>query len=322
MGSHFDSAKYDRVIEACGLRRDLQLFPDGDSTFVGEKGYTLSGGQKARVTLARAVYCDADVYLLDDPLSAVDPHVANHIFDKCIKTYLKHKTVILVTHQLQFLKQADKVVFLDQGQNLATGTFDELMSEKIEFLKFLEISQKELEKEMVRKQSSLREFDAEEVKQVKVQMDLELNVINKDRDEVVSAGGVKPYVYWNYFRSGASLWYLGVAMIITLVSQVLFHYTDLWLAWWTQDYDKMVTYQDNTINETITEPLFEYRDETHNIIMYCVLTAILFMTTFARTTSQFFLCLRCSINLHNRIFMKMLRAPILFFENNPLGEYN
>lgn len=82
MGSLFNELMYEEVIEVCGLRRDLQLFPDGDQTYVGEKGYTLSGGQKARVTLARAIYNQADVYLLDDPLSAVDPKVANHIFDK------------------------------------------------------------------------------------------------------------------------------------------------------------------------------------------------------------------------------------------------
>lgn len=82
LGSPFVESKYLKVVEVCGLERDLQLFPNGDRTFVGEKGYTLSGGQKARVTLARAVYADADIYLLDDPLSAVDPKVANHIFEK------------------------------------------------------------------------------------------------------------------------------------------------------------------------------------------------------------------------------------------------
>lgn len=82
LSDDFDTKRYDRVIEVCGLKRDLELFPEGDRTFVGEKGYTLSGGQKARVSLARAIYTKADVYLLDDPLSAVDPQVANHIFQQ------------------------------------------------------------------------------------------------------------------------------------------------------------------------------------------------------------------------------------------------
>ena len=82
LANEFDHHKFEQVIKACGLQRDLELLPDGDQTMVGEKGYTLSGGQKARICLARAVYNDSDIYLLDDPLSAVDPHVANHIFHK------------------------------------------------------------------------------------------------------------------------------------------------------------------------------------------------------------------------------------------------
>lgn len=82
LGSEFDEKRYSRVIKVCGLERDMKLFPEGDQTYVGEKGHSLSGGQKARVTLARAVYAEADIYLLDDPLSAVDPKVANHIFEQ------------------------------------------------------------------------------------------------------------------------------------------------------------------------------------------------------------------------------------------------
>lgn len=81
---------------------------------VGERGISLSGGQRARINLARAVYLDADIYLLDDPLSAVDAHVSKHLFEECILKYLQRKTRILVTHQLQFLNQADVVVVLEE----------------------------------------------------------------------------------------------------------------------------------------------------------------------------------------------------------------
>jgi ATP-binding cassette subfamily C (CFTR/MRP) protein 4 len=100
-GLPVDKHRYRAVIKACSLVRDFELWPDGDKTIVGERGVSLSGGQKARINLARAVYRDADIYLLDDPLSAVDAHVGRHLFDNCIKTYLKDKLVILVTHQLQ-----------------------------------------------------------------------------------------------------------------------------------------------------------------------------------------------------------------------------
>lgn len=103
-----------QVTEVCALRRDFELLPKGDMTVVGERGSSLSGGQRARINLARAVYRQADLYLLDDPLSAVDPKVARHLFDRCINGYLKGTTRILVTHQLQFLRQSDTIVYLER----------------------------------------------------------------------------------------------------------------------------------------------------------------------------------------------------------------
>lgn len=94
--------------------KDFEQLPDGDLSFVGERGASLSGGQRARVNLARAVYRDADLYLLDDPLSAVDARVGRHLFDECIKGFLKSKTRILVTHQLQYLQQADTIIVLNR----------------------------------------------------------------------------------------------------------------------------------------------------------------------------------------------------------------
>ena len=110
--SEFDPDRYEEVIRVCALERDLTLFADGDRTQIGERGIALSGGQKARISLARALYFDADIYLLDDPLSAVDAHVSKHIFKNAISDYLKQKTVILVTHQLGFIRFADRVLFL------------------------------------------------------------------------------------------------------------------------------------------------------------------------------------------------------------------
>lgn len=102
------------MIRAAALERDFELLPFGDETIVGDKGISLSGGQKARINLARAIYRDADIYLLDDPLSAVDTHVGKHLFEHCIRGYLASKMIFLVTHQLQYLKKADKIVLLNQ----------------------------------------------------------------------------------------------------------------------------------------------------------------------------------------------------------------
>lgn len=98
----------------CALTKDFQQLPQGDMTIIGDRGASLSGGQRARVNLARAVYRQADIYLLDDPLSAVDTHVAKHLYKKCITMYLAGKTRVLVTHQLQFLKKADHIIVLDR----------------------------------------------------------------------------------------------------------------------------------------------------------------------------------------------------------------
>ena len=111
-GLEYDEERYNQVIQAAALERDLRLFPNGDSTAVGERGVQLSGGQKARVNLARCLYVDADIYLMDDPLSAVDTHVGHHLFDQAIKGFLRNKIRILATHQLQFLKDVDQILVL------------------------------------------------------------------------------------------------------------------------------------------------------------------------------------------------------------------
>lgn len=112
-GLPYTKSRYNRVVNVCALERDFELFPNGDRTLVGERGVSLSGGQRARINLARAVYRQADIYLFDDPLSAVDTHVGKHLFEECILKYLGEKTRILVTHQLQFLKHADQIIIMN-----------------------------------------------------------------------------------------------------------------------------------------------------------------------------------------------------------------
>ncbi|XP_024892648.1 multidrug resistance-associated protein 4-like [Temnothorax curvispinosus] len=126
-GQPYNKARYNQVTNVCALTKDFRQFPQGDMTMVGERGITLSGGQRARVNLARAVYRLADLYLLDDPLSAVDSRVARHLYRKCITEYLHDKTRILVTHQLQFLKRADHIVVLDRGFVKMQGIYNELV---------------------------------------------------------------------------------------------------------------------------------------------------------------------------------------------------
>jgi len=135
----FDKKKYDKVIKACALEPDFKTLEGGDMTEIGERGINLSGGQKQRVSLARAIYSDNDIYLLDDPLSAVDSHVAKHIFDQVIgpEGILKNKTRILVTHRLTILPQVDEIIVLKDGCIFEQGTYTELIKLKGDFADFL-----------------------------------------------------------------------------------------------------------------------------------------------------------------------------------------
>uniref|UniRef100_A0A6M2DRX2 ABC-type glutathione-S-conjugate transporter n=1 Tax=Xenopsylla cheopis TaxID=163159 RepID=A0A6M2DRX2_XENCH len=138
-GKPMDKAFYAKVVEACALKPDFEMLPGGDQTEIGEKGINLSGGQKQRVSLARAVYNGADIYFLDDPLSAVDSHVGKHIFEQVIGPcgLLKNKTRILVTHGITYLPYTSNIAVLVGGSISETGTYKELLDKKGAFADFL-----------------------------------------------------------------------------------------------------------------------------------------------------------------------------------------
>ncbi|XP_055327526.1 multidrug resistance-associated protein 1-like isoform X2 [Paramacrobiotus metropolitanus] len=130
---------YDKVIKACALTTDLESLPAGDETEIGERGTNMSGGQRQRISLARATYTDAEVYIFDDPLSAVDAHVGKHIFEQVIgpRGLLKGKTRVLVTHGIGFLPQVDQIIVLNNGTVSETGTYKELLHNNGAFAEFL-----------------------------------------------------------------------------------------------------------------------------------------------------------------------------------------
>ncbi|KAF9397367.1 Canalicular multispecific organic anion transporter 2, partial [Podila epigama] len=138
-GNAFDQAKYDQVLMACGLLPDIAMLPAGDQTEIGERGINLSGGQKQRVSLARAAYEDADIYLLDDPLSAVDAHVDQHLWQHLIgpSGLLKDKVRVLVTHAIHHLEQVDQIVVVKDGKISEIGQYDELMAAKESFFSLI-----------------------------------------------------------------------------------------------------------------------------------------------------------------------------------------
>ncbi|XP_034519018.1 canalicular multispecific organic anion transporter 1 [Ailuropoda melanoleuca] len=138
-GSELDEKRYQQILEACALLQDLEVLPGGDLAEIGEKGINLSGGQKQRISLARATYQNSDIYVLDDPLSAVDAHVGRHIFNKVLgpNGLLKGKTRLLVTHSIHFLPQVDEIVVLGNGTILEKGSYSTLLAKKGPFAKIL-----------------------------------------------------------------------------------------------------------------------------------------------------------------------------------------
>ncbi|XAR63315.1 Xenobiotic-transporting ATPase [Bertholletia excelsa] len=132
-GKTYDSSMYQRTVKACALLKDFELFSTGDATEIGERGINMSGGQKQRIQIARAVYQDADIYLLDDPFSAVDAHTGKQLFEECLMGILKDKTILFVTHQVEFLPAADLILVMQNGRIAQAGTFEELLKQNIGF---------------------------------------------------------------------------------------------------------------------------------------------------------------------------------------------
>ncbi|KAJ3435309.1 multidrug-resistance like protein 1 isoform i [Anaeramoeba flamelloides] len=175
--NEFDETKYNHVLDICALRPDLEILPNGDLTEIGEKGVNLSGGQKQRVSLARSVYSNKDILLLDDPLSAVDAHVGKHLFDNCIKgDLLKSKTVLLVSHQIQYLPQSDYIIVIEDGGIIDQGTYNELVNKDFHFSN----NQDNMESKDQEKKENELELELEKEKEKEQEQEIE----NENRMEI------------------------------------------------------------------------------------------------------------------------------------------
>ncbi|KAG6794912.1 multidrug resistance-associated protein 4 [Apis mellifera caucasica] len=229
-GQSYDKEKYNEVIKVCALIKDFQQFNYGDRTLVGDRGAALSGGQRARINLARAVYRNADIYLLDDPLSAVDTHVGKHLFNECIKHYLRNKTRILVTHQIQYLKDCDYIILLNNGKIECEGTFTELQSKRIDFLRMLSTEEN-------KENSESMEIDENTT------FDTSINYNNskddeetepKETEELMAKGNVSKSLYWKYFRAGGSVLMILIFIWSLVLGQIGSSGCDYWVAYWTK----------------------------------------------------------------------------------------
>ncbi|KAF5283711.1 hypothetical protein FQR65_LT13746 [Abscondita terminalis] len=233
-GKPWEKVRYNAVVRNCSLERDFKLFRYEDRTIVGERGVSFSGGQRARINLARAVYKKADIYLLDDPLSAVDAHVGKELFEKCIKSYLRKKTVILITHQLQYLKDVDHIIILENGMIKAEGSFQKLQGCGLDFGKLLNldstkdvVDKDDTDPDLSRRASVQRQNSA-------VSSLEEEHVLTEPQqvEEQRTSGSVSGYVYLNYFKSGANMFCLIILVLLFLFTQFTTSFADYFLAYW------------------------------------------------------------------------------------------
>lgn len=202
---------YDKVIDACALRPDLEMLPSGDRTEIGERGITVSGGQKQRINIARAIYFDADIVIMDDPLSAVDAHVGRHIFDNAICGLLKDKCRVLATHQLWVLNRCDRVIWLEEGRVQAIDTFENLMANDAGFQHLMETTAVE-EREEKKEED---EEAGEEVKDKKSKKKKAAGLMQAEERQVKS---VPWSVYASYIKASGSMWSLFVVLALLILS--------------------------------------------------------------------------------------------------------
>ncbi|CAJ0915429.1 unnamed protein product, partial [Mesorhabditis belari] len=335
-GKAYNAELYEEVIEMSALKQDLAEIQNGDQNIVGDRGLALSGGQRARLALARALYSQADIYLLDDPLSAVDAAVGRFIFDKCIRQYLKEKVVILVTHQLQFVGKADEIVLMKDGAVAVQGTPKELRESNSKIV--LQLMHETARTYGVRRSVSVssghsnepEEFDEEEVfdenfgpKLEEIQGTSEPSgQIEEDRAE----GAVPWSVYWRYITAMGTCQIIP-ALLFTFFVQILFNFTDFWLNLWTTASEKVM----KLTNITAVEEIPDFKDNINFFGHHISLSLDGYMWIFAVTSTIVVISsvLRCvwvrlletvaSETLHKEMFHAVVNTETEFYDTNPIG---
>ncbi|CAG4922635.1 unnamed protein product [Colias eurytheme] len=236
-GLPYDRLRYKKVVAACALLRDFEQLPAGELTLVGERGISLSGGQRARIGLARACYREADIYLLDDPLSAVDTHVGKHLVSECVNGLLRHSTRILVTHQLHHLKTADKVIILRNGEIEIQGSFETVSKTPLfeELLEEEEPSQEEEARLQAQRQRAMS--IQSQVSSVSTTLDATMEPEEEPQEtaELMEKGRVPTSIYRKYFHAGGSWSLLIFTIFFILLAQLVTSAGDLWLTHWMND---------------------------------------------------------------------------------------
>nr|QNH67882.1 ATP-binding cassette transporter subfamily C member 1 X7 [Brachionus rotundiformis] len=317
---------YQRILKACCLLPDLEILPASDKTEIGEKGINLSGGQKQRISLARAIYSNADIYMLDDPLSAVDSHVGKQIFDKVIGPggLLKDKTRLFVTNSLSFLNQCDRIMMFENGSIVEMGTFSDLQTRKGKFVDFL----KSFNDIKEASQDYIKLFDSTDKKNEPMQSkDTSINNSPKKEEnennlpkigekliekEKIQSGNVKISVVLEYLKA-CRLWLSAIFILMYIMSMGSDMASSFWLSNWSNKVDQE---KSNSLNQTLVSDektkffyLGIYATLGFSKSLISLLANMLFIGMYIKATKS----------LHQGLLRSVLRGNLRFFETTPIG---
>ncbi|KAI1893848.1 hypothetical protein AGOR_G00127890 [Albula goreensis] len=322
-GKEYEEERYQMVVSACCLRPDLAILPNGDLTEIGERGANLSGGQRQRISLARALYSDRAIYILDDPLSALDAHVGNHIFNNAIKKQLRHKTVIFVTHQLQYLVDCDDVIFMRDGSITEQGSHEDLMRLNGDYAAmfnnlqlgeapYIEVTNKNTGNSLKKPPEKTK---AGSIKKEKPD--------SKDNGQLMQVeergrGSVPWSVYGVYIQASGGVMVFLLILVLFILNVGSTAFSNWWLSYWIKAGSGNTTVwvgNSSMVSDSMRDnPLMQ-----HYAAIYALSMAVMLLLKLVRGIAFVKGTLRASSRLHEELFRKILRSPMKFFDTTPTG---
>ena len=299
--SEYSIEKYEKILELCELKHDLNILEGGDLTEIGEKGVNLSGGQKTRIALARAMYSDGDIFILDDPISSLDANTGKNIMMNCIIDYLKNKTRVLVTHALQYTKYSDRIIYMKNGEIKWEGVYSELIKQQFYETILNQVKNELHENERETKIKIVNTHSDSDTKSISSSDNRFKHIKRLTKDEKKVEGKIDKKVFFTYFKYIGGI-PLQIKLILTLIIwQSLKVGSDIWLGYWSENQNK------NT--------------NTKNFLFYSFLALGSSIFNYIRTYIITKGSLKCSIRLHKEMITNLIYAPInLFHDTIPKGQ--